>query len=64
MATSIEQIRVDPQQMRIFEWTKHLREPIERITPTVQPVSTSLVELDEMYVKPYRPLGRTKYLNK
>ena len=62
MATSIEQIRVDPQQVRIFDWTKHLREPIDRIAPTAQPVSTSLVQLDGVYAKPYRLLGRTKYL--
>lgn len=31
MATSIQQISVDPQQVRIFEWTKHLRVPIDRI---------------------------------
>jgi len=39
MATSIQQISVDPQQGRIFEWTKHLRVPIDRIAPTVQPVA-------------------------
>ena len=64
MATSIQQISVDPQQGRIFEWTKHLKVPIDRSAPTVQPVSTSLVGPDGVYVKPYRPLGRTKYLKK
>lgn len=64
MVTSLQQISVDPQQVRIFEWTKHLRVPIDRIAPTVQPVSTSPVGFDGVYVKSYRPLGRTKYLKK
>lgn len=45
MATSImEQIRVDPQSERIFEWTEYIMESTGRIAPTAEPVSTSYVE--------------------